>query len=363
MLEERVRLLEQQLKQLEGRLERRDAAVPRRRDVRADSTRDPQRPVMPGRSPDTDPSQPPIVASATPDRPPHPPQPPSLGVGNPTDAPQETFVFRENSVTLPPWRFETSTAFGYVRGNGFLQTDRAATNTTALRLGILNWLELNATIPSFVASRTRSVAPFRTTTRQTEGLGDILIKANARVYEQTTSAPGIVLSLGVVLPTGLSPYDFRRYQPDPSAPGYNPNPTNLDAAYFSRGAWGTLIHLEFYKTVDPVILFFGAGTKYLFPQAASGHRVQGGVTYDYNLGFSLALSEKSTLGFQVEGAYQSNLTVDGHRVPQTGIEPVAARMSLVQRIFANTWIEPSISIGLTNNTPGVTLDVGLRHRF
>ena len=121
MLEERVRLLEQQLKQLEGRLERRDAAVPRRRDVRADSTRDPQRPVMPGRSPDTDPSQPPIVASATPDRPPHPPQPPSLGVGNPTDAPQETFVFRENSVTLPPWRFETSTAFGYVRGNGFLQ--------------------------------------------------------------------------------------------------------------------------------------------------------------------------------------------------------------------------------------------------
>jgi hypothetical protein len=359
LLEARVRFLEQRLQRLEARLDGGIAAAPHHHVV-ASTKPSGRRSVDESAQALGQVSAPARIAREVPVS---APPAPSLGVGKVADAPQETFVFRTNSVTLRPWRFEADTDFGYLRGNGFLQTDRAATNTTTLRVGILDWLELNAAIPSFITSRTRGVGPFRTRTSQVEGLGDVLIQANARIHEQTADLPGAVLSLGALLPTGTAPYDFTRYQPNPNAVGYNPNPTNLNTAYLSRGAWGIVTHLEFYKTVDPVIVFFGVGANYLFPQTASGHSVQAGVIYDYNLGLSLALSDKSTLGFQVEGNYQGRLSVDGRTVPQSEIEPAVARVSLIQRIFEETWVEPSLAAGLTNNAPGFALDVGFRHRF
>ncbi len=290
--------------------------------------------------------------------------PPSVETATKPDAdPQETFVFRDNSVTLRPWRLEASTEFGYVHADGFLQTDRAFTSVTSVRLGVLNWLEFDATLPAFTATRTRGTGPFRTQSREVGGLGDALIQANARVHEQTENTPGVVISLGALLPTGPAPYDFSRYQPNPAIPAYNPNPTDLNAAYFSHGAWGAIGNLQLYKTLDPLILFAGLGARYLFSQRVQGHMVQAGVIYTYNLGFSLALSEKSTLGFQVAGDYENTLVVDHHAVPQTNLEPVVARVSLIQRIFAQTWLEPALTAGLTNTAPGFGLSVGVRRRF
>lgn len=310
---------------------------------------------QPGRAPESpaDAASPPPAAAP----------PPSLETSKPDADPQETFVFRDNSVTLRPWRLEASTEFGYVHGDGFLQTDRAFTSVTSVRLGVLNWLEFDATLPAFTATRTRGTGPFRTQTREVGGLGDALIQANARVHEQTENTPGVVISLGALLPTGPAPYDFSRYQPNPAIPAYNPNPTDLNAAYFSRGAWGAVGNLQLYKTVDPLILFAGLGARYLFSQRVQGHMVQAGVIYTYNLGFSLALSEKSTLGFQVAGDYENTLVVDHHAVPQTNLEPVVARVSLIQRIFAQTWLEPALTAGLTNTAPGFGLSVGVRRRF
>jgi len=291
------------------------------------------------------------------------PSQPTLGVGKPADAPQEAFVFRQNAVTLRPRSLEADLDFGYVRSNGFLQTDRAALVTASVRVGILDWLEANVTVPAFATSRTRSVGPFRTRTRQVSGVGDVVVQANARIHEQTADTPGAVVSLGTLLPTGANPYDFSNYQPDSRAIGYNPNPTNLNAAYLSRGAWGIVTHLEFYKTIDPVIVFFGVGANYLFPQTVAGHEVRAGVTYNYNMGLSLALSDKSTLGLQVEGAYQDRLNVDRRPVPQSDLEPVVVRVSVIQRLFEGSWIEPSFAAGLSANAPGLALNVGLRHRF
>ena len=288
---------------------------------------------------------------------------PSLEASKPDADPQETFVFRDNSVTLRPWRLEASTEFGYVHGDGFLQTDRAFTSVTSVRLGVLDGLEFNATLPAFTATRTRGTGPFRTQSREVGGFGDALLQANARVHEQTEGTPGVVISIGALLPTGPAPYDFSRYQPNPAARGYNPNPTDLNAAYFSRGAWGAVGNLQAYKTIDPLILFAGLGARYLFAQGVQGHMAQAGVIYTYNLGFSLALSEKSTLGFQVAGDYENKLVIDHHAVPQTNLEPAVARVSLIQRIFAQTWLEPALTAGLTNAAPGFGLSVGLRRRF
>ncbi len=360
LLEARVLYLERKLENLEARFDRRYRTASIHSAVSAirPSPAADRKPPAPLAAPAVSRSQPDVQAA-----PAVPPSKPSLGVGNPGDAPQEAFVFRQNAVTLRPWRVEADLDFGYVRSNGFLQTDRAAIANASVRVGILDWLEVNATVPAYITSRSRSVGPFRNQTRQVSGVGDVLVQANARVHEQTADTPGVVLSLGGLLPTGPNPYDFRNYQPDPKVAGYNPNPTNLNAAFVSRGAWGIVSHLEFYKTIDPVIVFFGMGANYLFPQTVTGRDVQAGVIYDYNMGLSLALSDKSTLGVQVEGAYQAGLTVNRRLVPQSDLEPVVVRVSAIQRIFEDTWVEPSFAAGLTNNAPGLALDVGLRHRF
>ncbi len=284
-------------------------------------------------------------------------------VGAGGETPQETFVFRENSVTLRPGHLELFTEADYTHANGFLQTDRAFSSATSFRLGILDWLEGNATIPIFTAARTRGVGPFRTQTKEVSGFGDVLLQANARLHEQTAETPGVVLSMGVVLPTGVEPYQFATYQPDPLLKGYNPSPIDRNAAYLSRGAWGLATNLQFYKTLDPLILFFGTGARYFFPQEVLGHTVQEGAIYSYNMGFSFALSEKSTLGFQISGSYESKLSVDRHLVPQSEVEPISVRISLIQRVFPLTWVEPSLGAGLTQDAPSLDIGLGIRRRF
>ena len=95
------------------------------------------------------------------------------GNGNANDAAQETFVFRENSVTLKPARIEASTQFAYIRANGFLQTDRAFASTSSLRVGVFDWMEVGVTVPFFSATRSRIVGPFASQEQTVRGLGDI----------------------------------------------------------------------------------------------------------------------------------------------------------------------------------------------
>lgn len=355
-LEAKVRSLEQRLAGMEAKLEARGHRSP------SEASPAPPRAGPAGKSVDH------ATAEATPPKPGMAAKPPAPGLpavepNAAAEAPQETFVFRENSVTLKPWRLEVDTAADYIKGSGFLQSDRALSAATSIRLGVLDWLEASATIPAFTSTRTRGTGPFRTQSRQVSGMGDVVLQANARLHEQTAGAPGVVLSFGTLFPTGLQPYEFRNYQPDPALRGYNPNPTDLNAAYLSRGAWGLFANLQFYKTVDPLILFFGVGARYFLPQGTQGHSVQAGTAYTYNMGLSFAVSEKSTLGLQVLGSYADKLSVDRRAVPGSELEPASVRLSLIQRIFPDTWVEPSLGAGLTRDSPGLDIGLGVRRRF
>lgn len=356
VLEARIRSLEQRLGEMETKLEGRE----HRSSLKAPSVRPRPNPVAEAsNSAAAEPVRSKSNIAAT-------PAAPGLSAVEPNAAietPQETFVFRENSVTLKPRHFEIDVGADYIRGSGFLQSDRALSAATSIRLGVLDWLEVNATIPGFTSTRTRGIGPFRTQSKQVSGFGDLALQANARLHEQTADTPGIVLSLGTLFPTGVRPYEFGNYQPNSALRGYNPNPTDFNAGYLSRGEWGLFTNLQFYKTVDPLILFFGAGVRYFLPQGIQGHTVQAGTAYTYNMGFTFAVSEKSTLGLQILGSYADKLSVDRHAVPQSELEPVSVRLSLIQRIFLNTWIEPSLGAGLTRDSPSLDIGFGIRHRF
>ena len=301
---------------------------------------------------------------------------PGRGAPDPAASPQESFIFRENAVTLKKGGFEISTEASYIHSNGFLQLDRALVSATSIRYGVADWIELGASLPLYYSTRSSAVGPSATVLREVKSLGDASLLLNARLFDQTPDLPGVVLNLGVISPTGKAPYNFAGYQPVPCGPvpapgatatlatcNYKPNPTDSGSAYLSRGAWGGRAGLQFYKTLDPIVVFWGGGLEYLLKQHDFGHTIQQGARAYYNLGFSFALSDRSTLGFQINGAFQRKLRVDGLTVPESTSEPISARFSLVQRIARETWFEPSVTIGLTNNTPDLTLGAGVRRRF
>jgi hypothetical protein len=287
----------------------------------------------------------------------------AVGVGQPNDAPQELFVLRENNVTLKPTAWEAYTDVSYVSRIGLLQTDHAVLGSTSLRYGVLDWLELSATVPYGYASRTSQTGPGTAAKYSFGALGDSTIQANARLLQQSQNWPGVVLSLGVIIPTGPNPYTFANYALDSPHGIATPNPTNVLRDYFSVGAWGVHSNLQFFKTMDPVILFFGGGVDYLFDQTVDGYYPQQGMRYNYNAGFSFALSDKTTLGFSINGTYENNLLVNGRTVPASSLEPSLARLSIIQRMNKNLFLEPSVAFGLNSYSPNTQFDLGLRARF
>jgi hypothetical protein len=369
-LENRIILLE---KQMNGAAANARGARKQSRSVRiarpAEKPRGEPAPSRPPASP-----QPPaaVVAAATaapaspapPAKPPTPPaDKPSPGTravdkpaGDTSDIPQEFFVFRENAVTLRANRSEVAANLSYLRNVGVLQKDHALLADVSLRYGLFDWLELSMLIPAQFGER-QTLFPGRVLARQSPGIGDAVLGGTGQLWRQSADWPGASLTAAAILPTGQSPFRFGL--------GYRPDTNPINPLEFSRslGMWGFRSVLQVYKTVDPLVIFAGAGLEHRFPASLAGHAVDVGTFLLYNAGFSLAFSEKTTVGFQFNGAVQPALHVDRRPIAGTDQEPVSARLVLIQRIAHDWWLEPSLAAGLTDEAPDVAIGLGLRTRF
>lgn len=279
------------------------------------------------------------------------------------DSPQELYVMRENAVTLKPNRLEVSSEIAYSSRRTSLQTDNGFLSNTSLRYGFLDWLELSVTIPYGFTSRTTNIGPSQEVQYDARGVGDILAQFNAKVIEQSRNWPGVVVSLGGIFPTGHKPYDFNNYALD--APNFvaTPNPVNPLLYYYSQGAWGVRTNVQLYKTVDPIIIFAGVGLTYLLPQTVGNYQVKMGLGYTYNMGISFAASERTTLGFSFNGGYTSVMKVNGRKVFSSSVYPAVSRLTIIQRVSQRVYLEPSLTFGLNQDVPNFTVAMGVRVRF
>jgi hypothetical protein len=285
-----------------------------------------------------------------------PSQPPEAKAVESSEVPQEFFVFRDNAVTLTHNRAEASASASYLRGVNVLQKEHGLLLDASLRYGVLDWLELGATVNGFWTERETDI-PGRTVVGAIRAMGDTTLGGTAQLWQQSADYPGSALNISAIIPTGRSPYNF--------GPAYQTgdNPINPFLSMQSLGLWGVRSVAEFFKTVDPIVLFFGVGAEYRFDGTIQGHNVDVGTRFLYNGGLSFAFSEKTTLGLQVNGSALRGLRIDGRSVLQTSMEPVSLRTVIIQRIGADLWLEPSLTVGLTNEAPAVIVGVGLRDRF
>jgi hypothetical protein len=250
---------------------------------------------------------------------------------------------------------ETSLDANYIRSNGFLQNDRIAIGSATVRYGIMDGLEISASVPRYHSVRTTQITPYEENRGPVDAIGGASLGLSYSLLNQTPDWPGLAVSVTGIYPGTEVPYgsDFK--------PGQNP--IDILRSVQSSGHWGIGANLVAYKIVDPLLVFAGAGPTYYFPRHFAGYNIEPGIRYTANMGFSFALSEKTTLAFQTIALYQPKMKVQGIYAPQSFQEQYVARFAATQRIIENLWVEPSVALGLTKDSPDLNLGMAVRKRW
>jgi hypothetical protein len=257
---------------------------------------------------------------------------------------------RQSSVLLKSGEKEVELDFNYL-GNQLSSSIynakfRQFQLPIALRIGIFDRGEGFVSFPVIRAKQEISFAD-NSITQKTSGIGDALIGINYEIFRETTDWPDVVTSLSIRAPTGRVPGE--------------------QGLSTGSGHWTGSFGAQFIKTADPVVLFWGIRYAHEFPSRHflndGVYDVRPGETIDYNFGFGFAVNDKVSLSTQTSGSYQWETKADGKKISGSSAEPVSLRSALTYRVSKKTYIEPSLTIGLTNETPDFVIGIATTHRF
>ncbi len=63
------------------------------------------------------------------------------------------------------------------------------------------------------------------------------------------------------------------------------------------------------------------------------------------------------MGMTILGSYRADMTTGGVKVPSSGNEPVSVRFSVLQKLAEDFFVEPSVTLGLTNDAPNSVISL------
>jgi hypothetical protein len=277
-------------------------------------------------------------------------QPKPIGQ-EPEDAQDIRLIFlRQSTVLLRPGQVEVETGMNYQHTQSvssiFNARFRHFQIPLAARVGLSSRAEAFVTIPAAYARRDLGFADSVVSSDES-GFGDLFAGFNYELRRESAGGPDIIASVGAGMPTGSKPDE--------------------EGLSLGTAHWTAIAGVQFIKIADPVALFAGVRYEHQFPAryflGDAVREVDPGATGGYNFGFGFAVNEYVSLSAQVTGSYQGDLKADGGRVFATSREPVSLRTALTYQYSRGTYIEPSVAIGLNDDTPDFALGVSLTHRF
>jgi hypothetical protein len=257
---------------------------------------------------------------------------------------------RQNSVLLRPRQAEFEAGLTYL-GNQSVSSVanfkfRQFQLPLTLRVGLLDRIEGFLAMPVAYAQQELSFAD-NSTKKDKFGVGDATGGLNFEIFREKASWPEIITTVRIMAPTGDQPQE--------------------GGLSLGSGHWVGTVGLQFIKTTDPIVLFWGFQYTHQFASrhfyVDGSHNVQPGETIGYNFGFGFAVNENISLSSQVSGSYQWETQTDGTTVSGSSSEPVSFRAALTYRISKKSYIEPSISIGLNSDTPNFVIGLSATRRF
>lgn len=223
------------------------------------------------------------------------------------------------------------------------------TNTLSLDYGLRDNLTANVTIP--MVSKYAKTA---TVDGVTHSVGDISLGVRLQPFEAKPDTPSLTVSTSIRVPTGTSPYKV----------------ISGSGLAVGSGTTGISAGVNVSKVVDPVALFGSFTLNYSRPaedlkqvlNSAILTRVEPGLGFGFGFGFAYALSYAITTSFSFQESISRGSRLffeNGQNVTTNSQTSGILNLGIGYRISPKTTINTSVGIGLTTNSPNLTLDVSL----
>ena len=176
------------------------------------------------------------------------------------------------------------------------------------------------------------------------GLGDIEGGLTVQLQQATADCPhDMIATVFVSAPTGNDPFV--------GASTLAPSAPSLGSGFWSVG--GSVLWIRSY---DPVVLFYGLGTRHHFERTFLGREIRPGSEYSYTLGVGFAVNERVTLSSRFTGQFVEEVKIDGERVPGSILEPMSVRLAATIA-QPKRLVEPFVEFGTTNDAVSTFLGV------
>lgn len=202
-----------------------------------------------------------------------------------------------------------------------------------VRYGLTRRIQLFLNVPFGWANTELSFTDFDLTDND-GGLGDIVFGGSFLLREGDHENSDAILTLATVAPTGNSP--FTPAGPAPVSPT------------LGGGTWSMSSNLLFVRNYDPVVVFYGFGTRQHFLSTFDGMNFRPGGEYNYQFGVGFGVNDRVTFSTRFNGAYVSEIHLDGQRVQGTTQEPMTLGLAMTVS-KCKRLVEPFVDFGLTDD--------------
>jgi hypothetical protein len=236
--------------------------------------------------------------------------------------------------------YSNDTHDGFIRTNtgvAFAKlTTTVASSIFIIRYGLLDGLELDLDIPFGYTEQVLDLGVSRST-REDFGLGDIAGQLRYQLFYERGIRPSVILDLGAKSITAGS------------------NTLTL----LGTGNWNVIGGVTLVKTLDPVVFFGRLG--YTATLEREGRNPGDQVSYLLGMGFSL--NDRVSFNMRVSGAVVGPLEVNGREISGSSLDIINLQFLVTTRATRRLFIEPLVSVGLTDDAPDVVAGINFIYQF
>ena len=326
-------------------------------------------------------------------------QPATVGESRPERVQQVAQIFEQPGVLTPAgqFSFETGIQYSYSSSNrvslvgytiipaitiGLIDVREVRRNSTVAnftgRWGVTNRMELEAKVPYVYRSDDQLTRPLNLGAGRDElfnstgqGIGDVEATARYQFNDTSVDKPVYIGSLRFKSRTGKDPFEV--LTDTTQAPELITNRIETELPTGS-GFYTIQPGLTVLYPTDPAG-FFG-GLNYQFNLSRSGvtaNTTQGqiavgdvdpGDVFGFNFGMGLALNEKSSFSLGYDGASVGKTKINGvDAINASRIQLGTLLLGYSQRLTPSTSMALTVGVGVTRDTPDVTLGLRLPISF
>ena len=274
-------------------------------------------------------------------------------VGDEPEEPRLQFL-RTQTVLLEPGELQVDVGFIYslaendfpsVQGAQVLEGNlkqRQLFVPLEFRMGVTPRMQLFLSTPVGWSNTEHTVPGVIDDDENDGGLGDIGLGASFLLFDGRGSTTDVVFTTSVTLPTSDSPFRV-------ASNGFN-SPTLGD------GFWALSGDVIWIDNYDPVVIFYGAGYRYIFEKTIDGTRIDPGGEARLQLGVGFAVNQSITLSSRFAASFVSRTQFDGVSFAGSFSEPMSMRFAATVARDC-VIVEPFAEIGASDDAASSSFGV------